>query len=315
MSNALKIVLLAISVDVVAVIVSISIFVSNTGSSSLRDFSQKISQVLGEREGPEFVSYSGQYVDGATVRSMIEKYGGEYLIRVKTKRNPLSFAVYSQPVDHCFITLFPTDTVEGEVSDYTEPGSFYYVDANSEFMTATMTNSYGDVVGVAFSEKGSGSNLTDVKSSRYWTEAGAGVDPEDVSEDLEDAKENYMYELRNQSELWNRSGYANTIQAAKKDLDDSVTNLQEAIDSLNASNVKSLETSTVQEYNAALAQMQKAEEETTAAWKDLLDAHDKAVTEDRKAIGHFDITENKDTVDGFDTSNLQYWIRSISGGG
>ena len=72
MGNDLKIILLSVCVAVVAVVVSIAIFVSNTGSSSLRDFNQKISQMLGEREGPEFVSYSGQYVDGATVRSTID---------------------------------------------------------------------------------------------------------------------------------------------------------------------------------------------------------------------------------------------------
>ena len=314
MGNALKMILLAVGVDVVAVIVSIANFVANTGSSSLRDFNQKISQVLGEREGPEFVSYSGQYVDGATVRSTIEEYAGEYLVRVKTKANPLSFAVYSQPVGHSFITLFPTSSKDGEISDYTSPGSFYYIDANAEFMTATMTNSYGDVVGVCFTEKGAGSNLTSVKSSRYWVEAGAGVDEDDVSKELEDAKSNYMYELRNQSALWSSEGYTNTIKSAKSDLDDAVELLQGTIDSLNASNVSNLETSTVQEYNQALATMQEAEEKAENAWKDLITAHDNSVTEDRKAIGHFDITENRDNVDGFDTANLQYWIREISGG-
>lgn len=297
---------LAIAVDVVAIVLSMVIFVSNVGSSSLRDFGQKVSEKLAEREGPDFMAFTGQYVDGKTVRETIEKYGGEYLIRIRTKRNPLSFAVYGKPLNHKIITKFPSSTESGEYSDYTSPGSFYYVDGTSEFMTAVMTNEYGDIIGVRFTERNSGAVTQSLKNSRYW------ADTEDFT--LEDAEENYSYELENQIALWADLSYANVIKESKELMDSEVENLQQVISELESTGLVSLDSSTRDKYNVAKSEMEAAKGRAESAWSDLIAAYNAVVSSEEQAVGHFEITKNENIIEDGDTTNLQYWINRLGGG-
>ncbi len=301
MENLIKMILLAVAIDVTAVVLSVAIFVTKAGSSGLEEYSTRISDVLFSGQGPEFASLSGQYVDGKTVRSMMEQYGGQYLIRVKTKRNPVSFAVYTQPVNHNVVVKFADANGTGQCEDYSDPDSFYYVNSNVEFMTSTISSD-GEVVGVCFTEKGAGVASAELKASDYWVDSDSDGDVT-----IEDAKDNYAMEVTQAANSFDVAWITN----AKNTADAAIADLEDQIEENRSTQFADIDLTKLAEYNAAKSAKDTAEEAANQAWFDLTDAFQSVSGSEVLVTGHADVTYNDSSYNLNDTANLQYWINKI----
>ncbi len=294
MQNTIHLIILGVSVVVTAIVISMVVYVFRVGNLNYNEFASRVSSLLASTGEVEFVNYRGQYVDGKTVRAMIEEYGGEYLIRVQTKKNPVGFAIVSKPVKNKILTKFSNG---GEYSDYTSASSFYYIRSGSQFMTTLIRDDWGEVVGATFNEKGSG-HVTQEVMDAY----NGGSDCS-----LETAKALYYQALYTDLSALTSSELSSTLVQLKTD----ISSVNNEIDSLKQKGHSSVDVSVNQEYNLAKAAAASASSAADAAWNKLIDAYEKE--NGKIALGHVTISENNTSSNLDDSSNLQYWVNLFNG--
>lgn len=294
MESVLKMIMLSVSTIITAFAISAVIYVQRVGTFTYNDFASRVNSLLAGANDVEFVNYRGQYVDGKTVRAIMEEYGGEYLIRVKTRTNPLGFAVVSKPFKNKILVKF---TDGGEYADYTSSSSFYYVRSSSQFMTTLIRDEWDEVVGVTFSERGAGKITQEVMD--------AYNDGKECT--LADAQAKYYQEL-----------YDDVMSLSSADLSASLTELKsnindakEETDSVKQQGYAGVDVSVNEEYNLAKAAAANAAAEADEAWSDLVKAYEEDTG--KLALGHVTISEDSSTnLDN--SSNLQYWVNLFNGG-
>ena len=287
MENVSKFVVQSVIVGLCALVVSISLFVYKTGSFSLNEMVTRFSLALNSSSEPGFSQYSGRYVDGKTVRSVMEEFGGNYFIRVRTKKDSLSFCVYEKPYKHL------VNDGSGSYHDYTKSDSLFYVDENALYFATIYRNDGKTVIGVLFEEQGSGSisgtvaqlyhaaSLVEAKKAYLQTvqDSAAGMDAQKIDSAIEYAG-NAIHEIEDEIEklLKDDNSPGETVQETAK-------RYSEKRDALDAA-AKSMAD--------AWAAYQAAYKESTG-----LDS-----------LGHYDITSDNSSME---MNDLQYWIAKFSG--
>lgn len=297
MKSFSKLLLIWISVIVLAVTILVVVFSVDTGRRSLDQFDQFIAQMFGKAGEPAFAKYSGQYVDGKTVRSTMEEFGGDFFISVKTKKNPVSFVVAHKPVDH---TIMIDYSGESGMLSYVNSSSLCYVNENALFSAKVIRDSGNALLGITFTEKGAGA-VTKAVQKAYT--------PTNSSATITQAKTSYTNILKNVVAASNVSSIVADTNSRKnftKQLEAETMvmngNLYPPVEG-GADNAG---------YQAAVAERDAAQTAVDNAWISLME-HCKTVT-GIEPTGHYSISKNDPDRDLDDTSNLQFWVKLFNEG-
>lgn len=296
MDSVLKQIFISVGLGILAIFVSLAFYVYKTGARSLSSMNSRMAVILGSNNEPSFTKYKGQYVDGKTVISILEKFGGDYFFRIKTKRDPVSFVVADKPKKG-FFTISLSD--HRKYADYTDSSSLYYLNENAQFMTYVLRSSGGDVLGALFTEKGSGALTGYVKAA--YLSAGTGT--------LDNAKNVYATGIDNETNSFNDTAYRALLDTVQTDINNANNQANDYRAESFTGGTPSIGSS---EYNNAKNQAKAANERVNAAWHRL---ESQFTSETGKAVdGHASISSDVEGLED-NTSNLYYWNRLFSSGG
>lgn len=287
MNQVTKLIVMSVLISLTAVVASIIIYVARVGEISLDGYFTRLSSVLSSTAEPDFAKYSGQYVDGKTVRSTIESDGGNYFFRIKTKTNSASFCVYEKPIDHLL------NDGSGGYHNYTKSSSLYYINEGSLYMTTVYRNDdNGDVIGALFEEKGAGS-ISGTLSNIYQLT------------DLIAIQNRYLRDLADQNSRMDE----NSLLQATESAENAIEELNSKANQLLADGADvSIGSDKMENFTKSQEDLDAAVDAVEQAWKDYEDAFESVTG--KKSDGHSDITSYKAFNDA---SDLQYWIDLFSG--
>lgn len=296
-----KLVTLAVSILLAAITVIFCLFAFKTFNSSYNALTVQLNRMLGKSDEPSFAAYQDTYIDGKTVRYNLEKFGGKFLIRVKTKRNPVSFCVTSAPVNGKVLTYLGNEN--GEASyvptesfrDYTSSASNCYINENGTFYTKVMRDETNKIIGVSFSEKNSGAK------NAYVTKAYLNGDE---TGNMDTAKANYIQGLNVCTENMNidkvnsQANSFNYLAHLCRQQADNNNNISYA----NGDSISAADSS----YATAKENMNAAASSAEDAWRSLMETYESETGD--TATGHSQITYYEALTNLLDTSNLKYWM-------
>lgn len=297
MKNTSKLLFLGVSFIVLAITITVVVFSLTAAKNELDQFNIYVEKLFGKAGEPKFAKYCGQYVDGKTVRSTMEDFGGDYFIRVKTRKNPVSFVVAHKPFDHTIMVNYDGDA--GMVS-YVSSSSLCYVNENALFSAKAVRDSSGTLLGITFTEKGAGAVTKAVQDAYAPSVADATIT---------DAKTGYTNLLRNVV----ASSNLNSIVANTRSVNERTQQLEAETLAKNSNLYPPVtEGADNTSYTAALAARDAASADADNAWVSLMNQC-KLVT-GIEPTGHMDISRN-DTAQGLDdSSNLQFWVNLYNNG-
>lgn len=298
MDTVLKYVRVSCGLVIAAIVISFSIYVFRTGDTTLKSFSSRLLSIFSSESEPEFTKYVGRTIDGKTVRSALEKYGGQYLFKIKTKRNAASFCVVTRPIKCKFISNFEE---AGEYSDYSSASSIYYISTSGLFNTQVMRDEFGEILGVKFTEKGVRGLTAGVRKVYA---------PSLTNPTLDLVKKEYVKKLQKSEQELNATALTEKLTALKNKLITAETQREELRE--RAANVSdsSLDSDTTA-YENAKSEQKDAQVRASEAWNSLSKALKAklGVT----ASGHYEISKfNPDLQGTDDTTDLQYWITKFN---
>ena len=300
MKSVSKLLLTGVSLIVLAITIMVVVFSVNAGQRGLGQFNQFIGQMFGKAGEPKFAKYSGQYVDGKTVRSTMEEFGGDFFIRVKTRKNPVSFVVAHKPVDYTIMVDY--SGLSGMCS-YVDSSSLCYVNENALFSSKVARDSSGTLLGITFTEKGAGAVTKAVREAYTPDEPNA-----DIGE-VRRAYLNFLNQVVSNSEsslammLSDTNSVRNATHQLQTDTQIKNGNLYPPIE----------ESPDITDYETATAEKDAAKTAVDRAWVSLMEQC-KLVT-GIEPTGYVDITKNDPSHDLNDTSNLQFWVNLYENNG
>lgn len=290
MKSFSKLLLIGVSLIVLAVTVMVVVFSVDAGRRSLDQFDQFIAQMFGKAGEPAFAKYSGQYVDGKTVRSTMEEFGGDFFISVKTKKNPVSFVVAHKPVDH---TIMVDYSGEPGMLSYVNSSSLCYVNENALFSAKVIRDSGNTLLGITFTEKGAGA-VTEAVRKTYT--------PANPSATITQVKTSYIDMLKNVVAASN----VNSMVANTNSRKNFTKQLEAETMVMNGNLYPPVEGGADNSaYQAAVTERDVAQAAVDSAWVSLMEQC-KNVTGVEPA-GYYSISKNDPDRDLDDTSNLQFW--------
>lgn len=287
MQNVSKFIVQAVIVSLCVLTVSIALFVYRTGSFSFNEMANRFSVALNSSGEPEFSKYAGKCVDGKTVRSVIEKFGGDYFIRIRTKIDSLSFCIYEKPYEHLINDGF------GSYYDYTKSNSLFYVNESSLYNSTVYRNEGKTVIGILFEEQDSGS-ISSVVAQLY------GVS------DLLSAEQSYLQKVKEEEASMNSGRLDAAIETADKAIGDIENEIEKLLQAGGS------EDDTVKETAARYTEKKDALDTASQGLEDAWKAYQEAFKDatGTESLGHYDITTNG-ISNNYD--DLQYWVAKFSG--
>lgn len=151
MTESANMIRLAVIVIILSVLLTLGFMVFGLGYRLNQGYESQLDKIFGKTGGPSFEKYDGRTVDGDFVRECMREYGGEYFIRVKTIKNPLSFCVLDKPVND--LIVWEEDAQNGVLVSITEPNSQCFVPRNKVFDVTVLYKSEDNLLGVFFEQQ------------------------------------------------------------------------------------------------------------------------------------------------------------------
>lgn len=313
MENITKFLMYAAMVSIAGALISVIFYVYKTGDRSYKLFSSKVLEIFSNESEPDFVKFSGQYVDGKTVRAILEKEGGDYFFKIKTKKNPVSFPVVNRPYQNRIVVSFQTDGTgsTGKYADYSDPNTVYYIDNNAVFSTRVLRDDFGTTLGAQFTEKGTGVVQAAIKKE-IFPEKKEDISKGFFNPTLDQLKVEYTTQLDEAVKMLDASNLKSTVLQLQNALAAVQTNTEKLLTEAGAIRPE-VDTSARETYNELTKKLDALKESINGKWKQLINQFNNTHQSDdggnsASALGHYDISQYSPGKVTDDNRDLQFWL-------